>query len=286
MRAQSRLSPARQPARRHHKREAASNALRLSNALAGWALLSQPLCCTAGVPRHASSNLRTALALKEWNLRWCRSLEVLFPFRRGDAVSGCVQRAVARAVRGCRWGRTGETRAAIRLDPRDHAHLYLGTANGWIYESHNIGETWVRLAQDRQAGRPGARLDCGGLREFETPHRRCAGSWIAGRWDLLCVMTRGTPGSTAGGDAGPGGTRAGRSRPSDPKLLVAGSLQGVFRVERRRSALESGSARRTARRSTRSSRWRSIRQDPKVIYAGTWHLPWRDDRRRRDTGTT
>ncbi len=44
------------------------------------------------------------------------------------------------------FGPDGGDRTPHRVDPRDHAHLYLGTANGWIYESHNFGANWVRLA--------------------------------------------------------------------------------------------------------------------------------------------
>ena len=35
------------------------------------------------------------------------------------------------------------------------------------------------------------------------------------------------------------------------------------------------SARRAAARFTRLSRWRSIRAIPDIVYAGTWHLPWK-----------
>ena len=42
-------------------------------------------------------------------------------------------------------------------------------------------------------------------------------------------------------------------------------------VERRGSS----SVRRAARKFTRWNLWRSIRKDPNIIYAGTWHLPWK-----------
>ena len=37
----------------------------------------------------------------------------------------------------------------------------------------------------------------------------------------------------------------------------------------------SRSARQGARRSTKSNPWPSIPKDPDVVYAGTWHLPWK-----------
>ena len=45
------------------------------------------------------------------------------------------------------FGPFGGDARAFGLDPQDHAHLYLGTTNGWIYESHDGGQQWQRLAQ-------------------------------------------------------------------------------------------------------------------------------------------
>jgi hypothetical protein len=44
------------------------------------------------------------------------------------------------------FGPDGGDARRIVPDPRDYAHLYLGTANGWIYQSHNAGASWTRLA--------------------------------------------------------------------------------------------------------------------------------------------
>ena len=38
-------------------------------------------------------------------------------------------------------------RAPLRRTRENHLHLYLGAANGWIYQSQDGGKTWARLAR-------------------------------------------------------------------------------------------------------------------------------------------
>src|SRR5665647_2217010 len=45
------------------------------------------------------------------------------------------------------FGPDGGSARAFAADPQDHAHLYLGAANGWIYQSHDGGKKWERLAR-------------------------------------------------------------------------------------------------------------------------------------------
>src|SRR5271156_829291 len=45
------------------------------------------------------------------------------------------------------FGPDGGDARAFAADPHDHDHLYLGSLNGWIYESHNGGGSWKRLAR-------------------------------------------------------------------------------------------------------------------------------------------
>ncbi len=44
------------------------------------------------------------------------------------------------------FGPDGGDARAFAADPRDHTHLYLGAANGWIYQSRDGGKKWERLA--------------------------------------------------------------------------------------------------------------------------------------------
>ena len=44
------------------------------------------------------------------------------------------------------FGPDGGDARSFAVDPHDRTHLYLGTLTGWIYESHNGGAEWKRLA--------------------------------------------------------------------------------------------------------------------------------------------
>ena len=45
------------------------------------------------------------------------------------------------------FGPDGGDARRIEPDPHNHQHLFLGAANGWIYDSSNGGAAWHRLAQ-------------------------------------------------------------------------------------------------------------------------------------------
>src|SRR5580692_6329705 len=45
------------------------------------------------------------------------------------------------------FGPYGGDARAFATDPHDHTHLYLGTTNGWLYETRNGGASWTRVAQ-------------------------------------------------------------------------------------------------------------------------------------------
>ena len=44
------------------------------------------------------------------------------------------------------FGPDGGDARSFAGDPHDPKHLFLGTANGWVYESRDSGMTWARLA--------------------------------------------------------------------------------------------------------------------------------------------
>src|SRR5580698_7520089 len=52
----------------------------------------------------------------------------------------------AHAVTWFPFGPDGGDARAFAADPQDHLHLYLGTTNGWIYQSRDGGKKWARLA--------------------------------------------------------------------------------------------------------------------------------------------
>ncbi|WP_035349752.1 WD40/YVTN/BNR-like repeat-containing protein [Edaphobacter aggregans] len=170
------------------------------------------------------------------------------------------------------FGPNGGDAREIAADPHDRTHLYLGTATGWIYESHNSGADWKRLA--RVGKRDDLVLDSIVL-DQATPGRILVGAW---------VLSKAEGGLYVSNDAGVSWTevsemkgqsiRALVSAPSDPKTLVAGTLKGVYRSS------DGGTHWQliTPEGSQELHEVESIAIDPKdtkTIYAGTWHLPWK-----------
>jgi photosystem II stability/assembly factor-like uncharacterized protein len=158
----------------------------------------------------------------------------------------------------------------LAADPRDPRRMYLGTADGILYRSDDSGARWQRLS-------PGFPQRGHSLDDIVVDPR---GVVLIGFWDV-----HGSGGGVARSvDGGktftllPGiagqGVRALAVAPSNPDILVAGTLTGVFR------SLDGG---RTWQRLTPAAHpdlrnFDSIAidpRDPSVIYAGTWHLPWK-----------
>ncbi|MDE3105118.1 MAG: hypothetical protein KGK08_08065 [Acidobacteriota bacterium] len=170
------------------------------------------------------------------------------------------------------FGPDGGDARAFGADPHDHRHLFLGTATGWIYQSHDGGSHWERLAQ------VGHRNDL--VLDNIVVDARDSRHLIVGAW----VLDHPDGGLYESHDAGQSWTRsadlAGQSvralaqAPSDAKILVAGTLQGVYQSS------DGGSHWRliSPAGSTEIHEVESIAidpTDPRVIYAGTWHLPWK-----------
>ena len=44
-------------------------------------------------------------------------------------------------------GPDGGDARSFAADPTDSRHLYLGTTNSWLYESHDGGTSWKRLTK-------------------------------------------------------------------------------------------------------------------------------------------
>ena len=151
-------------------------------------------------------------------------------------------------------------------------HLYLGTVNGWLYESHDGGESWKRLA--RMENRTDLALDNIVVDPADAKHL-LVGAWILGQ-DGGGLFESHDAGHTWTSDAEMKGQsiRALAMAPSDPKILVAGTLQGVFRSTDRGAHWTQISP----EGSKEIHEVESIAIDPvnpQVIYAGTWHLPWK-----------
>lgn len=179
----------------------------------------------------------------------------------------------ARSVQASSWvpvGAPGGNVRALASDPRDTQRIYLGTADGILYRSDDGGVEWKRLSPGFP--RRGCSLD-----QIVVGPR---GVVYVGFWEV-----HGNGGGVA--QSADGGRTfhelkgiAGQSvralalAPSDPRVIAAGSLTGVFLS---RDAGQSW-ARVTPKGHPDLRNIESLifdAADPNVVYAGTWHLAWK-----------
>ena len=173
------------------------------------------------------------------------------------------------------FGPDGGDARAFAADPKDPSHIYLGTAAGWLFESHDGGKKWVRLA--RMGGRDNLVVD-NILIDPADPKHIVVGAW------KLADLNHPDGGVFVSDDSGATWTTpedmSGKSvlaltaAPSDPKIMVAGTMDGVFR------STDSGAhwQQVSPRDSKELHEVESIAidpVDPNTMYAGTWHLPWK-----------
>ncbi|HEX7157987.1 MAG TPA: hypothetical protein VF214_03150 [Edaphobacter sp.] len=184
-------------------------------------------------------------------------------------IAACIP---AGAVPWLPFGPYGGDVRSIVADPHDRSHLYLGTVNGCIYESHNSGREWSRLA--RLDGRDDLVLDSIVI-DASRPKRILVAAWVLGTPDGgLFISEDGGITWNSEHDMAGQSIRAMVAAPSDPKTLVAGTLRGVYRTQ------DGGAHWKliSPEGSREIHEVESVAIDPKdpdIIYAGTWHLPWK-----------
>jgi len=183
--------------------------------------------------------------------------------------------ARANAVAWFPFGPDGGSARSFAADPHDHLHLYLGAANGWIYQTHDGGKKWERLA--RIAKRDDLVIDDIVVDPADAKHL-VLGAWAS--TDLnhpdggIFISHDGGSTWVAQPEMQGQSVRSLTDAPSEPKTLVAGTLMGVFRSE------DGGEhwGRISPEGSAEIHEVESLAVDPSdanVIYAGTWHLPWK-----------
>jgi photosystem II stability/assembly factor-like uncharacterized protein len=180
----------------------------------------------------------------------------------------------ARSSQAQTWkqvGPPGGTVISLAADPNNIAKLFLGTADGHVFTSNDEGGHWTLLS------RIGAGQD--DVITHIIIDRRDANRLYASTWALYS----GGGGVFRSDDGGHTWNviglahetvRALAQSPNNPKLLLAGSLTGVYR-----SADEGASWERITPAGHQDLRnFDSVAFDPKddnIIYAGTYHLPWK-----------
>jgi hypothetical protein len=170
------------------------------------------------------------------------------------------------------FGPDGGDARTFAADPHDSSHLYLGTLNGWIYESRQGGAEWHRLAKIDK--RDDLVLDSIVVDASDVKHI-VVGAWTLGSRDGGLYVSRDGGSKWVSNPEMKGQSiLALEASGSDPKTMVAGTLKGVYR------SVDGG------------EHWELISPegsqeihevesvaidpaDPRIIYAGTWHLPWK-----------
>jgi photosystem II stability/assembly factor-like uncharacterized protein len=164
----------------------------------------------------------------------------------------------------------GDARAFAEV-PSQPNHLYLGTTNSWLYESTDGGASWHRLAKLDPAD--GFVLDSIVV-DSSQPSTLFVGAWKDSDNGGLWISRDG--GRTWKEPAAFKGkpVHALAQSPSDPREVIAGTLEGVFRSS------DSGATWNeiSPAGSREIHEIESLAIDPRnpaVVYAGTWHLPWK-----------
>ncbi len=192
------------------------------------------------------------------------------------AVFACFSQAQSAPDRWRTLGPDGGDARSFAADPANPEHLYLGGTTGWIYESQDGGQRWHRLS--RISADP-ASLDTFIVDHLivdpDIPQRMYAAIWRGDQPDGGFFISEDSGHSWREiADLAGQSIRSLAQSSADPRVLVAGTLQGVFRSE------------------DRGLHWRPISpvgsreiheveslaidpRDPDVIYVGTWHLPWK-----------
>jgi photosystem II stability/assembly factor-like uncharacterized protein len=194
---------------------------------------------------------------------------------RQAALLGFMIVAAAAVEAGALWrpiGPDGGDARSLAADPRDPNRILLGTSASQLFVSNDGGSTWSRLAR---VGDGDHYVVDHIVFSPAHPETIYAAAWSVAA-DGGDVFRSDDDGHTWRALAGMHGksVRSFAMAPSDSSILVAGALDGVFRS---RDAGESWERISPAGHSEIKN-IESLAIDPRypeIIYAGTWHLPWK-----------
>jgi photosystem II stability/assembly factor-like uncharacterized protein len=194
---------------------------------------------------------------------------VFAPLVRAETVPS----ATARDLEWVQLGPEGGDVRSLTYDPRNPERIYLGTSAGQLYVSTNNGVSWSRFAH------------LGGGSNYVLDNMEInpqTGIMYVAAWDGHIEHENGDLfRSTDAGktwqalpDMRGKSIRAMVLAPSDPRIVLAGALDGVFRSRDGGDTFE----RISPPNHTEIKNIESLAVDPKdpnIIYAGTWHLAWK-----------
>ena len=179
---------------------------------------------------------------------------------------------------GASWvtlGPDGGDARSLAYDPSSDGRIYLGTSSGELFLSTDNGVTWSHYAH------LGAGFDY--VLDSISIDPSNAGTIYIGAWsaednnrgDVFKSTDHGQTWTALPGIHGKS-VRALAVAPSDPKVLVAGAIDGVYR------SADAGQTwtKITPADNPELKNFESVAVDPRsseVVYAGTWHLPWKTD---------
>lgn len=181
----------------------------------------------------------------------------------------------ARAASNSRWitvGPAGGDARSFAWSTKEPDRVYLGTTNSWIYESDDDGATWKRLAR---LGTADDLVVDHLIVDEANPKTMYAGVWkMDEQGGGVYVSHDGGHTWIAGQGIKGQSVRSLAQATSNPDILIAGSMSGVFRSK------DGGEhwTQISPLGSEEIHKVESVAIDPtdaNIIYAGTWHLPWK-----------
>ncbi len=176
-------------------------------------------------------------------------------------------------------GPYGGDARAFGAVPGEPGHLYLGDTDNWIFETRDGGASWERLGRVGDVNDPGDLVVDSIVVDAANHATLFAGAWRLGQADGGLFVSHDGGKSWSDMPALKGQSVLSLAQaPSNADVLVAGSLKGVYRSRDHGVTWDLISPPAENPLSREIHEVESLAIDPRkpeVIYAGTWHLPWK-----------